>query len=500
VRAFRLVIAVLVLGVVGAACGARLPGPVDSAARNAALGQGSGGGAQTVGVAPSSGPSTGAVSTSGLSAPGGSSIPQTGGGGPSTAAGSTAGASSQPSSNSAPSTQSSAGSGSKCGTGTDVGLTSSTIDLGLVATLTGPVAGLFEGAVQGAEAYAAYINATEGGICGHQVHVDVQDDGTNCTQNENATQSLIGKTFALVGSFSLYDQCGATIIAQHPTVPDIHVALAPQALTPPNHFDLATGEAGYQSGPFHYYAQKYGSKVKHVGTIIENIPSAVAEQNNFEHAAESQGWKFTSSFLEAPTNSNFQNDFVKMCTQQHIQIFFLLTEPANNIATMMHNEQQANCPKSLINIVPVAYDQGFLQDYGNPLTPLNGLVGFSQYALFYNPGEAANLPALQTFQTWFKRVNGNQPINLYAMYAWVSMEMFQQGVETAGPTINRQTVTTALRKIKNFTGGGIIAPRNPGERAGVHCYIIWQLENGQFSRVDDPKSTFRCDSTFKANA
>jgi ABC-type branched-subunit amino acid transport system substrate-binding protein len=338
------------------------------------------------------------------------------------------------------------------------------------------------------------VNQTQGGICGHQVHIDVQDDGTNCTQNENATQNLVSKDFALVGSFSLYDGCGATIISAHPTVPDIHVALDPAAAKPANHFDLAANESGYQTGMFHYYAQKYGSKVQHVGTIIENIPSAVAQQNGFEHAAESQGWKFTSRFLESPTNSNFETDFVKMCQQQHIQIFFLLTEPAGNEATMMHNEQQAGC--HVINIVPVAYDQGFLRDYGSPISALNGLQGFSQYALFYNPGEAANIPALRDFQTWFARVNPGQPINLYAMYSWVSLEMFTQGVQTAGPKISRPTVTAAIRRIKNFTGGGIIAPRNPGERAGVHCYILWQLQNGQFSRTDDPKSTFRCDSHF----
>jgi ABC-type branched-subunit amino acid transport system substrate-binding protein len=487
-HATRVAGAVLLVGVVAVACGARLPSPVRSAAARADLGQG--GSAQVAVIAPTTaatgGPGQPVVAPGG-SVPGPGATSPTGGAPSRSGSGPMASAQPTSSSNTVP----------KCGTGTDVGLTSSEIDVGTVATLTGPVSGLFEGAVQGAESYAAYVNATQGGICGRQLHVEVQDDGTNCTQNQNATQNLIGKTFALVGSFSLYDGCGATIIAQHPTVPDIHVALDPAAMKPANHFDLATGEPGYQTGMFRYYANKYGSKVKHVGTIVENVPSAVAQQDSFEHAAESQGWRFTSRFVESPTNSNFETDFVKMCQQQHIQIFFLLTEPAGNEATMMHNEQQAGC--HVINIVPVAYDQGFLRDYGSPISALNGLQGFSQYALFYNADEAAHLPDLRAFQTWFGREYPGQPINLYAMYAWVSFEMFQQAVESAGPTLDRKTVLAALRRIKNFTGGGIIAPRTPAARAGVHCYILWQLENGVFSRVADPATGFRCDSRFLPN-
>lgn len=491
--ATRLVSAVLLLGVVGISCGARLPSRVETAARNQALRVDQGGNG-TIAMTPTTGPSTGAI---GQPTTGPDGVGITPGGNPTTGSASTTGPKGiGPTGKSGPSAGPKSTGAPACGTGTDVGLTSNTIDLGLVATLTGPVAGLFQGAVQGAEAYASYVNATQGGICGHQVKIDVQDDGTNCTQNQNATQNLIGRTFALVGSFSLYDGCGAGVIAQHPTVPDIHVALDPEAVKPPNHFDLAANEPGYQTGMFHYYAQKYGAKVKHVGTIIENVPSAVAQQKSFEHSAQSQGWRFTSTFVESPTNSNFETDFVKMCQQQHIQIFFLLTEPAGNAATMMHNEQQAGCPKSLINIVPIAYDQGFLRDYGSPISALNGLQGFSQYALFYNPGEAANIPGLRTFQTWFQQVNPGQPINLYAMYAWVSLEMFQQGADNAGATLDRKSVLAALRRIKNFTGGGIIAPRDPGAKPGPHCYILWQLENGQFSRIDDPRSTFRCDGQF----
>src|SRR5438309_1045078 len=104
-------------------------------------------------------------------------------------------------------------------------------------------------------------------------------DGTSCQGNQNATEELASKVFAFVGSFSLEDGCGAKYLNAHTNVPDIHVALAPEADTPPNHFDIETGALGYATGPFAYYAKKLGAAVKDVGTLYANVGGAVPKQH-----------------------------------------------------------------------------------------------------------------------------------------------------------------------------------------------------------------------------
>ena len=227
--------------------------------------------------------------------------------------------------------------------------------LGTIADRSGPVAGLFAGAQQGAVAFSQYVNSL-GGICGHQTTIDFADSGTNCTQNQNDTQSLVTKVFAFVGSFSLYDGagCGATVLKAHPSVPDIHVALDPTAETLPNHFDLEPGPLGYATGPFHYFAQKLGNKIQHVGVIGENIPSAIAKQTAQLHAAQSQGWKVVYINNAAPTASNFTSNFQTACGKDHIQVFFTISEDAQNAATMISNERSVAACKGVINIMPIA--------------------------------------------------------------------------------------------------------------------------------------------------
>jgi ABC-type branched-subunit amino acid transport system substrate-binding protein len=382
--------------------------------------------------------------------------------------------------------------------GTDVGLTSDSITLGTIADRTGPVSGLFAGAQQGINAFAAYLNST-GGLCGHTVTIDFADSGTNCSINQNDTSSLVSKVFAFVGSFSLYDGngCGATILKKNPTVPDVHVALDPTAEALPNHFDLEPGQLGYATGMYKYYKAKYGAKMDNVGTISEDIPSAIAKQVAQVNAAKSQGWKFTYSNTAAATDSNFTSNFQTMCGKDHVQVFYTVTEDAQNAATMIQNEHSIAACKNVINIIPIAYDSAFIPDFQGSVSALNGIQGWSEYSLFFNKDEAENIPEVKLLQTWFAKTNPGQPLNLYAMFAWADGRLFQQAFENAGPTASRASVLAALGTIKNFSDHGLIAPTDPSSKTtGNHCYILWQLQNGQFSRMSSPKTGYRCDGKF----
>jgi ABC-type branched-subunit amino acid transport system substrate-binding protein len=508
-RMQRAMAAVMLVGLVGTACGARLSPEDRRAAANADLsqsigsttstttgssgttasaGQSTGGGQQGGGT--SSGTTSGTAGTSGTSGTAatsgtsGTSGTKNGGGG-----------------NGSGATNTNAGNGGSangCPTsGTDVGLTSNSIVLGGVADVSGPVAGLFAGARQGLTAFAQYANST-GGICGHRVVADFADSATNCSQNQNATEQLASKVFAFIGNFSLYDGtgCGGSVIKAHPTIPDISVAIDPTLSTLPNHYDFAPGPPGYGTGMFAYYRKKFGTKVQHVGTITENIPSVLAKQRVFVHSAQSQGWKFVYQNAASPTTSNFTSNFQQMCGRDHIQVFFTETENAQNAATMVANERSVAACSGVVNIMGIAYDSAFLPDFqGDPKSVV--VYGWNPYALFFNADEAAKIPEVALFQKWFRRTNPGQPINLYAMYVWSAGRLLQQAIENAGPTLNRKTVLASLNKIHNYTNNGMLEPATPSSKTvGGHCYLLWQLQNGQFSRVDDPATGFRCDGKF----
>lgn len=472
----------MLIGLAGAACGARLPSAVQTQATTAAL-QGHGGITSQQAPVGDQNPIPGGSQPAAIGQPG-NVVPT----GVASAPVGHQGGSSHATTTAAPTAA-----GSTCSGGTDVGLTASTLSIGMVASLSGPVSGLFDGAVHGGETWANFVNST-GGVCGRPVKVEVADDGTNCTQDENGTQGLIGRTFALAGTFALYDGCGALIVNQHPDVADIHVSLDPSAAKPSNHFDVSAKNEGYATGMFRTYKQMYGSKLDHVGTIVEAIPSAEAKQQDQVHSAEVEGWHFTDSILEQPTNSSFQGDFVKLCQREHITAFFELTENAANAATMVQNERQAGCPKDLLNIIPIAYDQAFIADYAGPKSDLNGIQGYAEYALFFNKDEAAQNPEVKLFQDWYERTYPGVPINLYGMFSWADDRLFQQAAEAVNGPLTRKSLMASLRKIHDFGDYGMLAPTDPSS-GGPHCYLLYQIQNGAFERVT-PKTGFRCDGKF----
>ena len=495
-RKSRAVVLALLCGLILAACGARLNPQTRQQAANALLNANGGTSSSTGGTSALGGGATGPSTVTGggsTGGGGGGSTTTGGGGGTSTGGG---GSSKTGGGGGSTTTGGGGSSGTSCPkSGTDVGLTSNSVTLGVVASTTGPVSGLFQGALQGMQAYRAYANS-QGGICGHAVNIQFADDGTNCGQNQNDTQNLASKVFAFVGSFSLYDGCSSAYFQSNPDVPDLHVQLDPSAVQPKNHYDIEPGQLGYATGMFETYAKLLGSKVKSVGTLYPNIPSAAAKQRAFVKSANSAGWQFVYSRAGDAQETDWTQDFVKMCQQNHIQIFYTSAENAANAAKMLQDEDSAGCPSSLINIIPIAYDAAFIQDAGSSKR-LEGLMGWNEYSLFFNQDEAAQIPELKLFQSAWVAANGNAPMNLYGFFAWAEARLFQQAFESAGSTITRKTLLASLAKITKYDDHGGVGVVNPGSKTdGVYCYTLWKYSGGAFHRFDTPAAKFRCDGRF----
>ena len=165
-----------------------------------------------------------------------------------------------------------------------VGLTSSTVRIGNVSTETG---GLFTGSVVGTEAYADYVNST-GGVNGRQLIVDVHNDGFTGAGNKQGTESAVGSDFALVGSFSLEDSFGGTVMAQNPGVPDASTTLDPTLNQLPNAFSANPAGQGWPTGPLDYFKKMYS-------TWIHRPTTWQGSESGDRHGEGSAGFGRTSS-------------------------------------------------------------------------------------------------------------------------------------------------------------------------------------------------------------
>jgi ABC-type branched-subunit amino acid transport system substrate-binding protein len=379
------------------------------------------------------------------------------------------------------------------GGATDVGVTADSITVANVSDLSGPVPGLFQGAVIGTQAYFAKINS-EGGVYGRQLKLAIGDGQLDCSANKAATTDLVKKAFAMVGSFSLYDDCGRPAIDAVPNLADVHTALGPQTARDPHNFSVAPMGDGWRSGPLKHYAATYGTKWQHIGAIYANVGASPTIWSHVVKAIESTGGKVVSQYGYGPSDTDFTATVIRM-QRDGVQMIYSTAVDGAYAARFVNaaRSQQVTWPLIFGGGV---YDQTFLAQAG---ANANGVFNDQQYPMFFNTDEAARMPVVKDYQTWTRRVGGDGVIlDLYSIYGWTSAQLFVQALRAAGPRATRQSLMQALRRVTSFDGSGLIAAANPAGKTPAGCWILTQVDKGVFRRVDSPPTSFRTDCPYFA--
>jgi ABC-type branched-subunit amino acid transport system substrate-binding protein len=369
------------------------------------------------------------------------------------------------------------------GGATDVGVTASTITLGTVATLSGPVPGLFQGAVTGVQAWAAYQNSL-GGIFGRTMRIDVRDDQFDAGQFRAGVQDLSTKAFAFVSNFSLYDDAGVAQITQS-KVPDLGVAINATRNASPFNFSPNPVQPGGPLGPFHWIKQHYPDGISAVGTLYPDIPSSKAVYDGYRAAAESVGFRFAYARGYQATETDFTADVVRM-KSSGVKVVDMLAADVKTVARLAKSMQQQGFEPQAFIVHSVAYDPSFLALAGGAA---EGVVNIQTQAMYL--GEDTSIPEVRLFLHWFHQVKPGAQPDLFAVYGWVSGRLFARALQAAGPKATRAGVLEALHHIDDFDGNGMVIPAGPASKRPGTCYLVVTVKGGRYVRTD-PASGFRC--------
>jgi ABC-type branched-subunit amino acid transport system substrate-binding protein len=374
------------------------------------------------------------------------------------------------------------------GGATDVGVTATTITLGHVSDLSGPQPGLFQTAVNGTNAYLAYVNST-GGLFGRQLKISVADAQTSCEGDRSGHAGLIGRVFAFAGSFSLFDSCGATVLKANPGVPDAHLAVTPDANALPNNFSVNPIGTTIGNGVYAWGTQKFGADaVKHAAFMYVNLPAVTNVAGLQKRAAESTGWSFGYERAIGATETDFTADIIQM-KQKGIKVFLTLFNADEMANFKPQADQQGFAPTIM---APLMYDQTFFKKLGGSAAA-EGIYGSTGSALFFSAADIRNVPTVALFQKWYSRVSGGAAADTFAADAWAETALLVEAMRRAGPRLTRAGVLAELRKIHTFDADGFFAPADPAGKKGSGCYVIFVIRSGEFQRIDSPVKGYRCD-------
>jgi ABC-type branched-subunit amino acid transport system substrate-binding protein len=478
-------------------CGLRVPNSEVKAATAAA--QGSGGGSGSGGGGPlSAGPAATQTSDQGGSGPAasGSTVPaaaNTGGGsggGSGSGSGSGSGGSGGGNNNVArsPSMAFTSPPGGNGGA-TAAGVTANSITVGNISDVGGPVPGLFAGGPKGVEAYFNYVNS-QGGVYGRMLKLQAMDDQLQCSQNEANYADSIGSVFGYVGSWSLDDNCGAQVVHAHPNVPMVQTYLSQEMQALPNAFGVAPYSVDVYSGPYAYFKQKFPQDITAVGTLVGNQASAVAAWNHAQAAMQSYGYKVKYQDRFPPAQSNFTTDVIRM-KAEGVKMVWLLAVNAPDAAIFASEAAEQNF-KPQVWVCPVCYFGGYISESGGP-SSVGGHYAYVSTADFLSdPG----VPEVSAFIHWLSVTDPKFVPDEFSAYSWANAALFVHALEAAGPNLTQTAVVNALRATNVFNDGGMVTSAHIGTRTPSPCYNILQIQNGNWTKVDDPPAGFRCDGSY----
>ena len=376
-----------------------------------------------------------------------------------------------------------------------VGVTATAVRVGNVAIISGPVPGLFQGAAYGAQAYFAMVNA-KGGVDGRRITLDSSDDAFSGTTNQQLVAQAASKDFAMVGSFSLFDNYGCSAFAQSPAFPDVSQTLDPVTNALPTTFSPTPVMPGGPLTAYQYFKDHYPDDVRHVAALVANSDTAVAQWKGQQAAMEHIGYKFGYFRLTSPIETNYTADVIAMKKRGIKMVLMSFGTGQSYAALEKAMAQQDFHPQLRVSNGPIYYKDFVAQAGGAAVADGTWLV--QGYSLYLGQ-DAKRVPAVRDFTTWVAKTHPGFSPDLYTLFGWDSAQLFTQALRSAGASPTRGKLLDALAKVTKFDASGLAAPSNPAKKIPANCVMFAQVVKGRFTRVrPTPTKGWSCTQPFWA--
>jgi ABC-type branched-subunit amino acid transport system substrate-binding protein len=416
--------------------------------------------------------------------------------------------SSSSSSSSAPAASSTSAAPAGSASGSDVGLTSSTIKIAMIADVNNPlVPGLFQDSVNAVKQWATDVNAS-GGLAGRKVTVDFCDSKLDPNATTNCVIQACQNDFAMVGTsanalqdISDIDGC-KNAQGKAVGIPNLAAFAFPPLACDPDTY-LTAGLGSYcetaKQNPQTYtvpvgdarYFVAHNQNLHGIWLYDSDVPTFKITQTPVFQAQSNLGIKKDGAGFYALSGAAPQSaltPFIQVVKSSGSS--FVYVDVTTQSMVLMRREAQLQG----VNTVKVwecnsgCYDPSFYAQ-GGPV--VNGT-----YALMLNLPYLTDYKVNPTLNKLVTELGGVNKFNNNALNSFNMALLFQDVVNKAvanGGTLNRETLFTALKNEHSFTANGIIGATDVGNRVPSNCQIVVQLQNGMWQRADPVQpGTFDC--------
>jgi ABC-type branched-subunit amino acid transport system substrate-binding protein len=399
---------------------------------------------------------------------------------------------------------------------TEVGVTASEIHLAAIADVDNPFApGLFQGAVDGVKAGAAYLNS-KGGLAGRKVVVDFYDSKLNGNESRNATIQGCQNDYALVGTSALF-------LTQ---VDDI-VNCKDQAGQATGIPDLSAVTTGVPESCMTMSFPAYGTALD-CPTVTQNPQTFYGNQGPAKwELSKNKGGLHGVTIIGIDTKDAARGGTILGMTAQQAGIKMDQGDPVVGVSgrdpqsvftPVVQKMKQDNSNWSLnvgsVNQALLIRNEAAVQGldpskvlwecascYGNKVMTDNAqaMEGEYQFLGFLPFEEKSVNPTVAAFLKYMKQVGGTP--DQFAAYSFAATLAFADAVNAIVKTdgvngLTRTNLINAIKGLTDFDAGGMIGKRSFKDGRVTSCFLMVKFTNGKWVRqYPTKKGTFDCKSS-----
>ena len=399
----------------------------------------------------------------------------------------------------------------KTPTATEVGVTATEIRIAVVADVDNQFSpGVFQGSVDGVKGWAKFVNA-KGGLAGRKVVVDFIDSHLTPGDSRNAVIKACAEDFAIVGTSAVFlnnvddiegcvDQAGAVTGIPNITVvatevaqqcsPTTYAVNPPQLIcsTKDQHPQTYQGNAGRAF----YYQKRFGNDLHGAYLLSGDLKST----ENSNRAAMTQmqfaGAGIKQDFEQAISVAAPQSTYTPI-VQQLKQNGSNYAQSGATFGSTVALRKEAKLggitdPDFVWDCTLQCYDKDLIEQGGQDVE------GQFVSTLFLPFEEAKSNKMLANFLKY----TGRDKADGFGIQAFASGLVVSQAIEqiVAADGVNgvtRKALFAQLDTINDFDAGGMIGTTDIAARETSPCYVLTQVQDGEFVRVTPKKKgTFDC--------
>jgi ABC-type branched-subunit amino acid transport system substrate-binding protein len=398
------------------------------------------------------------------------------------------------------------------GGATEVGVTKTTVRIGVVADVDSPLApGLFQGVVDGVRGAAKYLNskAGGGGVAGRKVVVDFLDSKLNPTTSRNAVITACSQDYALVGTAAIFltnfddavackDQRGAeTGLPDFGAVTSSVEGCTPISfpVNPPNVLcdTMTRVPQTYQTNQRLFtYLQQQRHHDLHGALIYTNDTKggAIASQVLIEGPPHAGVKVDQKTALSARATQSEYTPVIQQMKADGSNFAYTVTSSSGAVALMSEAQLQGLTDPDIAWTCTTACYDATITD--NAKTT-NGLYIYMTFLPFAERG--AN-PMLANFVKYV----GADKVNGFAVYGWAATLAWAQAAEAGAKqekgAMTRVGLLDGAKTLTAFDAGGMLGTTDIAHKRQTPCTAILQLRDGKWVRLAPKRTgTFDCRSS-----